>query len=180
MIRKRVAKVLAVIRYQCWNIVEENAGCGKKSVSSVNATLVVAKILGETIRRAQRDRNHADEHVHDEYDLCRPLLPVAYSPSGHHCSGSKSGFIKCAVLKCELEGVSNVQERDMEAAYLRKMEVWNGCTCMEEPKPGSSSYMDGLKGPPLSTPMGAALSMLTGGGGGCMGSVTGGCSRWML
>jgi hypothetical protein len=40
---------------------------------------------------------------YDECDLCRPLLPVEYSPSGHHSSGWNSGFMKCAVLKCELE-----------------------------------------------------------------------------
>lgn len=45
------------------------------------------------------------------------------------------------------------------------MDVWNGCTCREEPKPGSSSYIDGLKGPTLSPAKGAALSILTGGGG---------------
>ena len=92
------------------------------SVSSVNATLVVAKILywGKTIRRAQRDRNHANEHVYDECDLCRPLLPVAYSPSGHHCSGSKSGFIKCAVLKCELEGVSKRTKARYDSRLLAK------------------------------------------------------------
>ena len=44
---------------------------------------------------------------YDEWDLCRPLLPVAYSPSGHHSSGWKSGFLKCAVLKWELTVVNS-------------------------------------------------------------------------
>jgi hypothetical protein len=42
---------------------------------------------------------------HDGCGLCRPLLPVEYSPSGDHSSGWNSGFMKCAVLKGELETV---------------------------------------------------------------------------
>jgi hypothetical protein len=41
--------------------------------------------------------------------------------------------MKCAVLKCELEQVSVRQTYYRADTYLRKMDVWNGCTCNEEP-----------------------------------------------
>jgi hypothetical protein len=86
--------------------------------------------------------------------------------------------MKCAVLKCELASLVHANRNRHCNTYLRNMDVWKGCTCMPEPKPGSSSYIDGLKGPPLSTLGGAARSMLAGGGGSeWMGRVNGGCSR---
>ncbi len=36
-------------------------------------------------------------------------LGVTYSSSGCHSSGWKSGFRKCAVLKCELHRVSSIR-----------------------------------------------------------------------
>jgi hypothetical protein len=54
---------------------------------------------------------------YDEWDLCRPLLPVEYSPSGHHSSGWKSGFMKWAVLKWELHASASWR-KGMIVGYL--------------------------------------------------------------
>lgn len=48
--------------------------------------------------------------------LCREfLVVVTYSSSGRHSSGWKSGFRKCAVLKCELFQVSGGSADDSGA-----------------------------------------------------------------